>query len=86
MTDPNRRLFIDDALFVMALAIPALVAASRYIESDREMTALTKPQEIRSIAIAKAAPQEQERISEDPLDGRARSVAAEPQRRKDTGL
>jgi hypothetical protein len=81
MKDSNRHLIIDDALFVMALAIPALVAASCYVESDREMAALRKPQEVRSIAIAKVATEEQPRTSEGPFGRRTQSGAAQTQRR-----
>jgi len=45
LKNPNRRLSVDDALFLMVLVIPAIVATSCYLDSEREMTALARSQE-----------------------------------------
>jgi len=42
--DFTRRLHRDDALFVIALVVPAAVATERYFESDREMTQIAQAQ------------------------------------------
>jgi hypothetical protein len=67
LTNPGRRLSVDDALFVIALAIPALAAAARYVESDREMTALVEAQQAQTTAVAKADATERERIVRGPI-------------------
>jgi len=74
---PNRRSFLDDVLFVTALAIPALVAAARYVETDREMTTLAKLQEARTTAVAQAPSPEKKRIYDEPIAWRAQSGAAQ---------
>jgi hypothetical protein len=38
----NRRSRIEDTLFVIALLVPALVGAARYLETDREMTLIAR--------------------------------------------
>lgn len=69
LTNLSRRLAIDDVLFVIALAIPTFVAAARYFESDREMTALPKAQEPPTTLIAKAGIAEGKRMVQDPTWG-----------------
>jgi hypothetical protein len=46
--NPNRQFFLDDELFAIALAIPALFAVARYNASEREKTALARLQKARS--------------------------------------
>jgi hypothetical protein len=38
----NRRSHREDALFVIALVIPAIFAGARYLESDRQMTQIAQ--------------------------------------------
>jgi hypothetical protein len=40
----NRRSHKEDALFVIALLVPAIFATARYIESDRQMTQIAQAQ------------------------------------------
>ncbi|HUD24406.1 MAG TPA: hypothetical protein VMQ45_01870 [Burkholderiaceae bacterium] len=40
LKNTNHRFSVDDALFVMALSVPAIVAAACYLESERQMSAL----------------------------------------------
>jgi len=40
----NRRSRKEDALFVIALLVPAIFAGARYIESDRQMTQIAQAQ------------------------------------------
>jgi len=44
----DRRFFLDDELFAIALAIPALFAAARCADSEREKTALARLRDARS--------------------------------------
>jgi hypothetical protein len=80
LMNPGRRLFVDDALFVIALAIPALVAAARYVESDREMTALAKAHKARTTAVAKVDATERERIVRGPIAWGTQSATAQGSR------
>jgi hypothetical protein len=77
LTNPGRRLSVDDALFVIALAIPALAAAARYVESDREMTALVEAQQAQTTAVAKADATERERIVRGPIAWGTQSATAQ---------
>jgi hypothetical protein len=38
----SRRSRIEDALFVIALLVPAMVGGARYLQSDREMTLIAR--------------------------------------------
>jgi hypothetical protein len=40
----NRRSHKEDALFVIALLVPAIFATARYLESDRQMTQIAQAQ------------------------------------------
>jgi hypothetical protein len=40
----NRRSHKEDALFVIALLVPAIFAGARYIESDHQMTQIAQAQ------------------------------------------
>jgi hypothetical protein len=40
----NRRTHREDALFVIALLVPAIFATARYFQSDREMTQIAQAQ------------------------------------------
>ncbi len=40
----NRRTHREDALFVIALLVPAIFATARYLQSDREMTQIAQAQ------------------------------------------
>jgi hypothetical protein len=40
----NRRSHREDALFVIALLVPAIFATARYVQSDREMTQIAQAQ------------------------------------------
>jgi len=40
----NRRSYREDALFVIALLVPAIFATARYVQSDREMTQIAQAQ------------------------------------------
>jgi hypothetical protein len=40
----NRRSRTEDALFVIALLVPAIFAGARYVESDRQMTQIAQAQ------------------------------------------
>jgi hypothetical protein len=53
----NRRSHREDALFVIALLVPAIVAGARYVESDRQMAqiAQARPQAA-SVAFESRAP------------------------------
>jgi len=53
----NRRSRREDALFVIALLVPAIFATARYFESDREMTRIAQAHEI-SVAAADHAPKQ----------------------------
>jgi len=68
--NPTRRFFLDDALFAIALAIPAVFAAARYVDSEREKTALARLQEVRTPAAAKAATPDDPRTYPEPLASR----------------
>lgn len=59
LKNPIHRFTVDDALFLMALAIPAIAAAARYVDSEREMTALARSQETPTIAVVRAVMPEQ---------------------------
>lgn len=63
MKNPNHRFSVDDTLFVMALAIPAIVAAASYVDSEREISAIAKSQEARTIAVARSVTSELEGMS-----------------------
>jgi len=39
-----RRSHLEDALFVIALLVPAVFAGARYVESDREMAQIAQAQ------------------------------------------
>jgi hypothetical protein len=69
--NPNRRLPYDDELFAIALAIPALFAAARYIDSEREKIALARLQEARTTAVVKATTLDNPRFYHKPLASRA---------------
>jgi hypothetical protein len=53
--NPDRRYSIDDELVAIALAIPALFAAERCVDTEREKTTLARLQEVRGTAVAKVA-------------------------------
>jgi hypothetical protein len=38
----NRRSHMEDALFVIALLVPAIFSGARYVESDRQMTQIAQ--------------------------------------------
>ena len=67
MKNPNRRFSVDDELFAIALAIPALFAATRYVDSEREKTALARLREARTTAVAKATTPDNPRFDHAPL-------------------
>jgi hypothetical protein len=53
----NRRSRHEDALFVIALIVPALFAAARYFESDRQMDQIAQAHaQTTLVASAKRAP------------------------------
>jgi hypothetical protein len=70
MKNPNRRFSYDDELFAIALAIPALFAAARYIDSEREKTALARLQEARTTAVVRAATLDNPRFHHEPFASR----------------
>jgi hypothetical protein len=53
----NRRSHREDALFVIALLVPAIVAGARYVETDRQIAqiAQARPQAV-SVAFESHAP------------------------------
>jgi hypothetical protein len=53
----NRRSHREDALFVIALLVPAIFAGARYVESDRQVAqiAQARPQAV-SVAFENHAP------------------------------
>jgi N-acetylglucosamine kinase-like BadF-type ATPase len=65
--NPDRGYSIDDELFAIALAIPALFAAERYVDTEREKTTLARLQEMRRTAVVKAATREIWRTHQTPL-------------------
>lgn len=75
--NPGRGLSIDDVLFAIALAIPTLVAAARYLESGPEMTALARAHEDRPTLIAKAGTRETPRTVQDPIASHRQSGTAQ---------
>jgi hypothetical protein len=46
----NRRSHREDALFVIALLVPAIFATARYVQSDREMTRIAQAQAASAVA------------------------------------
>jgi hypothetical protein len=46
----NRRSRTEDALFVIALLVPAIFAGARYVESDRQMTQIAQAQAHTAVA------------------------------------
>ena len=52
----NRRSHKEDALFVIALLVPAIFAGARYIESDRQITQIAQAQTRASVAIESHTP------------------------------
>jgi len=53
----NRRSHLDDALFVIALLVPAFFAGARYVESDRQMTQIAQARsQTAVVAVERHAP------------------------------
>ena len=50
----NRRSHREDALFLIALLVPAMFAGARYVESDRQMTQIAQAQ-VSSVAFENQA-------------------------------
>jgi hypothetical protein len=46
----NRRGYRDDLLFVIALVLPAVVAATRYLESERQMDQIARVRPVLQVA------------------------------------
>ena len=46
----NRRSHREDALFVIALLVPAMFAMARYVQSHREMTQIAQAQAASAVA------------------------------------
>jgi len=40
----NRRSHLDDVLFVITILVPAIVAGTRYVETDRQITQIAQAQ------------------------------------------
>ena len=52
----DRRTRKEDALFAIALLVPALFAGARYIESDRQMTQIAQAQARTAVAVQSHTP------------------------------
>ena len=54
MTKLSRYVHLDDALFVLALAIPGMVAVARYVDTAAETSAIILAQQARKDVVVKA--------------------------------
>jgi hypothetical protein len=55
---------LDDAFFVLALAVPFLFSVARYVETSTETSAMILAQQSRKDAVVKASPQTQVEIAQ----------------------
>jgi hypothetical protein len=53
----SRYVRLDDAFFVLALAVPFMFSVARYIETATEKSAITLAHQARKEAVVKASPQ-----------------------------
>jgi Flp pilus assembly protein TadG len=52
----TRRSHKEDALFVIALLVPAIFAGARYVESDRQITQIAQAQARTAVAVESHTP------------------------------
>ena len=77
MKNPKHRSLIDDTLCVLTLVVPLAFVTARYVDSEREMTALAKLQQAHTTALAEATTTEERRIYGDRIAWRMKSDAAQ---------
>jgi hypothetical protein len=79
MKNPKHRSLslLDDTLCVLALVISLSFAAARYVDSEREMTALAKLQQTHTTAVVEATTAEERSVYGDRIAWRMKSDAAQ---------